>query len=145
MQVLAVVVCLSVRPSVRPSVTSWCSTETVKHTITQTTPHDSPRTVVFWCPKISANLERRRRMAGWLNAGTMAANWRLSPRSVVNAARSQVYRTERLPCSTFAVTQRVARVCPRTNGYILLPGPCSSCIRIRLNIVPSGHYVKLMF
>jgi len=30
------------------SVTRRCSTETAKHRITQTTPHDSPGTLVFW-------------------------------------------------------------------------------------------------
>jgi len=38
--IIAVVVCLSVRPSI--------TTETVKRRITQTTPHDSPGTLVFW-------------------------------------------------------------------------------------------------
>jgi len=40
-------VCLSVRPSVRPPVTSQCSTKMAKRRITQTTPHDSPGTLVF--------------------------------------------------------------------------------------------------
>ena len=35
------------RVSVRPSVTSRCSTETAKRRITQATPHDSPGTQVF--------------------------------------------------------------------------------------------------
>jgi len=39
---------VSVRPSVRPSVTSRSSTKTAKHGITQTTPHDSTGTLVFW-------------------------------------------------------------------------------------------------
>jgi len=34
--------------SVRLSVTSRSSTKTAKHRITQTTPHDSPRTLVIW-------------------------------------------------------------------------------------------------
>jgi len=38
---------VSVRPSVRLSVTSRCSTKTAKRRITQTTPHDSPGTLVF--------------------------------------------------------------------------------------------------
>jgi len=38
---------VSVRPSVRPSVTSRSSTKTAKQRITQTTPHDSPGTLVF--------------------------------------------------------------------------------------------------
>ena len=36
---------VSVRLSVRPSVTSRCSTKTAKRRITQTTPHDSPWTL----------------------------------------------------------------------------------------------------
>ena len=45
--VLAVGLCLSV--CLCPSVTSRCSTKTAKRRITQTTPHDSPGTLVFWC------------------------------------------------------------------------------------------------
>jgi len=41
--VYVVVVC----PSVRPSVTSRYCVKTTKHRITQTTPHDSPGTLVF--------------------------------------------------------------------------------------------------
>ena len=43
--VYAMVVC----PSVCLSVTSRCSTKMAKHRNTQTTPHDSPGTLVFWC------------------------------------------------------------------------------------------------
>jgi len=38
---------VSVRLSVRPSVTSRCSTKTAKGRITETTSHDSPGTLVF--------------------------------------------------------------------------------------------------
>ena len=38
---------LSVCLSVRLSVTSRCSTKTAKHRITETTPHDTPRTLVY--------------------------------------------------------------------------------------------------
>ena len=38
---------VSARPSVCPCVTSRSSTKTVKRRITQTTPHDSPGTLVF--------------------------------------------------------------------------------------------------
>ena len=38
---------VSVRLSVRLSVTSRCSTKTAKRRITQTTPHDSPGTLVL--------------------------------------------------------------------------------------------------
>ena len=50
--ILAMALCLSVRLSVRLSVclsvTCRCSTKTAKRRITQTTPHDSPGTLVFW-------------------------------------------------------------------------------------------------
>jgi len=38
-----------------PSVTSRCSTKMAKHRITQTTPHDSPGTLVFWCQRSPRN------------------------------------------------------------------------------------------
>jgi len=44
-----VCVCLSV------SVTSQCSTKMAKHRITQTTPHDSPGTLVFWSQRSLRN------------------------------------------------------------------------------------------
>ena len=46
---------LSVCLSVSPSVTSRSSTKTVKRRITQTTPHDSPRTLVFCCQRSPRN------------------------------------------------------------------------------------------
>jgi len=51
--ILAMGLCLSVCvcPSVRPSVTSRSSTRTAKRRITQTTSHDSPGTLVFWCQR----------------------------------------------------------------------------------------------
>jgi len=45
----------SVRLSVRPSVTSRCSTKTAKRKITQTTPHDTLGTLVFWCQRSPRN------------------------------------------------------------------------------------------
>ena len=36
-------------------------------------------------------------MQVWLNAGVVAANWRISTRSIVILVWSQVYRTERPP------------------------------------------------
>jgi len=53
--VLAMALCPSVRLSVRPSVTSRSSTKTAKCRITQTTPHDSPGTPVFWCQRSPRN------------------------------------------------------------------------------------------
>jgi len=46
---------VSVCLSVRPSVTSWCSSKTAKRMITQTTPHDSPGTLVLWCQRFPRN------------------------------------------------------------------------------------------
>jgi len=54
--VLAMGLCLSVSVSVCPSVTSRSSTKTAKRRITQTTPHDSPGTlIVFWCQRSPRN------------------------------------------------------------------------------------------
>ena len=36
-------------------VTSWHSTKTAKHRITQTTPHHSPVILVFWCQRSQQN------------------------------------------------------------------------------------------
>ena len=49
--VLAVIVCLSVCPSVRLSVTSRSCTQKAKPRIRLTTPYDSPETLVFRCQK----------------------------------------------------------------------------------------------
>jgi len=51
--VLAMGLCLCLSMSV--SVTSRCSTKTAKRRITQTTPHDTPGTLVFWWQKSSRN------------------------------------------------------------------------------------------
>ena len=53
--VLAMGPCLSVRVRVRLSVTSRSSTKTAKRRITQTTPHDTPKTLVFWCQRSPRN------------------------------------------------------------------------------------------
>jgi len=44
--------------SVRLSVTSRCSTKTAKHRITQSTPHESPGTLVFLCQRSPRNSTR---------------------------------------------------------------------------------------
>jgi len=49
---------VSVCSSVRPYVTRRRSTETPKRRITQTTPHDSPGTLSFLMPNISAKLKQ---------------------------------------------------------------------------------------
>ena len=53
--VYAMVVCPSVCLSVCLSVTSRSSTKMAKGRNTQTTPHDSPGTLVFWCQKYFRN------------------------------------------------------------------------------------------
>jgi len=95
----------------------------VKCRITQTTPHDSPGTLAFWRRKFRQNSSGitpngcAKCRWGRLNAVAVAENWRVSTRSVVSLARSQVYLsywpTALLVCSTFAVMQRVAPVCQR--------------------------------
>ena len=44
-----------VRPSVRPSATSRHCTKTAERRIMQTTPYDSPGTLVFWCQRSRRN------------------------------------------------------------------------------------------
>jgi len=91
--------------SVCPSVTSWCSTEVTKRRIMQTKPHDSPGILGFWCRKSWQNANRVTPNEGakcrWgkLNAGEVAENRRLSMRSIVNLAQSQVYYTNSPWCS----------------------------------------------
>jgi len=46
---------VSVCPCPCPSVTSRSSTKTAKRRITQTTPHDTPGTLVFWCQRSPRN------------------------------------------------------------------------------------------
>ena len=67
--VYAVVVCLSVCLSVSPSVTSWHCTKTSKHRITQTTPYDSPGTLVFLTPKIRGEIPTGSPRSGVPNRG----------------------------------------------------------------------------
>ena len=71
-EVLAMALCLSICLSV----TSRCSTKTAKRMITQTTPHDSPGTLSFLTPKISAKFDRGHPYKG-ANAGGVGKNWRL--------------------------------------------------------------------
>ena len=57
---------------------------------------------------------------GRLNAGGVAENWRLSTRSAVSLARSQVYRTERPP----TCLQHVRRDAARRAGLSATADPC---------------------
>jgi len=49
------VLAMGLCPSVSVSVTSRCSTKTAKRRITQTTPHDTPGSLVFWCQRSPRN------------------------------------------------------------------------------------------
>ena len=60
------------------SVTSWCSTKTAKRMITQTTPHDSPGTLSFLMPKISAKFDRGHPLQGHQMQVGVGQNRRLS-------------------------------------------------------------------
>jgi len=65
---------VSVRLSVCPSVTSRCSTKTAKRRITQTTPHDTPGILVFWCQRFPRNstghfLRGCQMQVGWVKIG----------------------------------------------------------------------------
>ena len=67
--------------SVRLSfLTSLSSTKTAKRRITQTTPHDSPGTLVFWCQRSPRNLTGVT-LTGAPNAGGVGQNQRLSTNS----------------------------------------------------------------
>ena len=68
---------VSVRPSVSQSVTSRSSTKTAKRRITQTTPHDSPGTLVLWCQRSPRN-STGVTPYGAPNAGGVGQNRRLS-------------------------------------------------------------------
>ena len=45
------------------------STKTAKQRIKQTTPHDSPETLVFWCQRSPRNSTRRQMQVGWVKIG----------------------------------------------------------------------------
>jgi len=84
------------------SVMSQYSTEMDKGRISQTMPHNSPGTVVFWCWKPWQNSNgvtpSRGTKCRWgrLNAHAVAESWQLLTQSV-NLVCSQVYHTERPP------------------------------------------------
>ena len=67
---------VSVCLSVRPSVTSQHSTKTAKRSITQTTPHDSPGTLVFWYQRSPRNSTGVTPYGGGPNAGGVGQNRR---------------------------------------------------------------------
>ena len=116
-RVLAVVACLSRRLSVRPSVTSRCSTETAKRRITQTTPHDSPGTLVFWCQK-----SRQKSNGVTPNGGAKCRCGRLNAGAV--AENNGDFRREALPTElgrkfiTLRVHLHVRRAAERRTGFV---------------------------
>ena len=71
------VLAIALYPSVRLSVTSRCSTKTAIRRITQTTPHDTPGTLVFWCQRSPRNATGSL-PTGAPNAGGVGQNRRLS-------------------------------------------------------------------
>ena len=70
-------ICPSVCPSVCPSITSRSSTKTAKRRITQTTPHDTPGTLVFLTQRSPRN-STGVTPTGAPNAGGVGKNRRLS-------------------------------------------------------------------
>ena len=101
--------------SVCPSVTSRCSTEADKRRIMQTTPHDSPGTLVFWRWKSRQNSNR---VTPNGSAKCRCDSWKLA---TFDAKRCQLSSVTSLShwtsawfvCSIFAVMQRVAWICQR--------------------------------
>jgi len=71
-------VSLSVCPSVRLSVTSRCFTKRAKRRITQTTPDDSPGTLVFFGAKDLREIRPGSPPVEAPNAGWVSQNRRLS-------------------------------------------------------------------
>jgi len=69
--------CVSVCLSVSLSVWSRSSTKTAKHRITQTTPHDSPGNLIFWCQRSPRN-STGVTPYGAPNSGRVGQNRRLS-------------------------------------------------------------------
>jgi len=60
---------------VRLSVTSWCSTKTAKPRITQTTPYDSPGTLVCWRQRSRGETLTGSPPMGAPNRGGVCQNW----------------------------------------------------------------------
>jgi len=96
-------------PSVCPSVTSRCSTKTAKPRITQTTPYDSPGTLVFRCQKISAKFQRGRPRRPFCYQLQCYASFRLYRLHCINTA--YCYR-----CRTVCLFVRHTDV-PYKNGW----------------------------
>jgi len=109
--------------SVCPSVTSRYSTETAKHRIMQTTPHDSPRTFLKSRQNSNGITPNGGAKCRWgkLNAFAVAKYWRLLTRSVVNLVRSHVYHTYHIIC-----LQRVRSDAARRAGSSGTADPCFS-------------------
>ena len=61
-------VCLSVRPSVRPSVTRWHPIKTAEYIVMLSSPHDSPFILVLCIPRFR-EIQMGSALAGALNTG----------------------------------------------------------------------------
>jgi len=93
---------LALGVTVHPPICFSVCHKLARRRITQTVPHDSQRTPVFWYQKSQQNsngvTHNRGRGAecnwGRLHAGAVAENWRVSTCSIVNLGRSQVYHSE---------------------------------------------------
>ena len=77
--------------------TSRCSTETAKCRTTQTTPHDRPGTLAFWCQKSLQNSNRVTPKITDLRQITRYNSKMSTVASTVNLVWSQVYHSERPP------------------------------------------------
>ena len=88
--VLAVTKCLSICPSVRPSVTNRSCTKTAKPRITLITPYDSPGTLVFRCQKSRRN-SNDITLNGAPNRGGVGSHRRFPPisRSISETVQTQ--------------------------------------------------------
>ena len=109
--VYSIVVCLSV--------TSQCSAETAKRRITQTTPHNSPGTLVFWRWNLGKTQTWPPPMdapnaGGYVKIGEFLQithdNSKTSKHCQLNSVASLSHWASTFVCSTFAVMQVVTRV-----------------------------------
>ena len=140
-RVLAVVVCLSVCPSV----TSRCFTEMAKRRITQTTPHYSPGTRVFFGAENLGKTQTESSPTERPNAGEVwCGSWKLATFDAKRCqliAGSQVCHTER-PRYLFAAR---SRWCSASRGFVsdswslCTHNVHSQCTILRHNLEQSVH------
>jgi len=97
--------------SVCPSVTSWSSTKTAKHRITQTTPHNSPGTLVYWGQRSPRNSTwvtpyggAKCRWGGWCRWAVSQKRYKIDARFLLKSNRKShaIYRMVILPMTLSA-------------------------------------------